>query len=95
MPLPEEIVRGLPDAVINELAIYEDRAIRAEQALAVKTEQVAGMQRELHKARDEVDAMAALANELKTAAADLATTAQVEMVSIEEQLRRLLVLQAS
>jgi len=95
MPLPEELVRGLPDAVVNELAIYEDRAIRAEEALKVKTEQVAGMQAQLVKARDEVDAMTALASELKTAAVDLATQAQLESASIEEQLRRLLVLQAS
>ena len=95
MPLPEHITRYLSDEVINELAILEDRALRAEQALAVKSRQLLDMQNEMSKLRDEVDSMASLAQELQIAAQGLASKAEDEAASIEEQLRRLLVLQAS
>jgi len=93
--IPADILQDLPERVVNELAILEDRAIRAETSLARREERVHDLVIEVNKLRTEMMEMTDLAQGLQEAAQNLAIAAEAESTKIEGQLRRLLVLQAS
>jgi hypothetical protein len=95
MPLPRELTDRLAAEVVNELAILEDRAIRAEGALERSRERAVELEGQVASMRDEVDLLRTLAEELQQATKTLVEEAARQHVNIEKELRRLLVLQAS
>jgi hypothetical protein len=88
MPLPENVLYGLPSQVVNELAILEDRALRAEGQLANSVRRVTEMEDEISKLRDEIALLFQLGVEVQEAAQRLAAC------NVEQRLRRFLVVQA-
>jgi predicted nuclease with TOPRIM domain len=80
MPISDKLVRELPQEVINELAILEDRAIRAEGKVGHQAERIDELQ-------DEVTTLREIRDEL----VELAQTLQG---TIEHKLRHVLVVQA-
>jgi hypothetical protein len=87
VPVSEKLLRELPIEVVNELAILEDRAIRAEQR-AGRLEQ---RNDELLTQVTQLRAALATVTEL---ASELQSRAIVDAGHIEDALRRVLVIQA-
>lgn len=87
MPISDKLVRELPTEVINELAILEDRALRAEEKAGRQAERITELQDEVGDLRDQVQTLAGLASELLNRAAG-------DVRMIEDALRRVLVVQA-
>jgi hypothetical protein len=94
MPLSDETINALPQNVINEMAILEDRALRAEGQLTHKTRQLAALTDEVAKLRGEVGLLLDLAAALQEFAQTIADSASVEARRVEQELRHFLVVQA-
>jgi hypothetical protein len=94
MPLSDETINELPQNVINEMAILEDRALCAEGQLIQKTRRLAELTDEVAKLRGEIGLLLDLATTLQEFAQAIAETARIEAARVEEQLRHFLVVQA-
>jgi hypothetical protein len=94
MPLPDNLIAALPHEVLNELAILEDRALRAESQLATRTAHLTELELEIGKLRGEVGLLLQLATETQEFAQEIAEGAKVEAGRVEAQLRKFLVVQA-
>lgn len=94
MPLNADQVKALPEEVLNELAILEDRALRAEQQLDVERSRARELRDEVAVLREVVDDSRALAEELMEHAQQLARQAADEAESVEAHLAHLLATQA-
>lgn len=93
MSLDYEIVKDLPERVINELAVLEDRARRAEIALRRERRRVAELRDEVALLRTVVTEVQALAAELQERAQQIASDATEAAAAVEGRLRHLLVVQ--
>jgi hypothetical protein len=94
MPLGEQWIRDLPVEVINELAILEDRALRAEDAARRERSRTKELHDEVALLRECIGEVEALAQELQTHAERLAREAKLDAQAIEGRLRHLLVMRA-
>lgn len=87
MPISDKLARELPREVINELAILEDRALRAEEKANHQAERITELQ-------DEVETLREIREELTELARDLLNRAAGDVRVIEDKLRRVLVVGA-
>jgi SMC interacting uncharacterized protein involved in chromosome segregation len=94
MPLPENLIEGLPREAVNELAILEDRALRAEGQLSNSVRRMGEMEDEIAKLRSEVEMMLGLCHELEEFTERMSEAAHSEAAKVEQALRRFLVVQA-
>jgi ABC-type phosphate transport system ATPase subunit len=94
MPLSDDTIVSLSQEALNELAILEDRALRAEGQYAAASRKLTELQAEITKLREEVGMLLQLSTELQEFAQGMADDARIEAGRVEEQLRRFLVVQA-
>lgn len=94
MPLDWDILRGLPKEVVNELAILEDRALRAESMLEHYTARTHDLQQEVGLLRTALTSLEDVAKDLLGRATELAERAQEDQEHIEQALRDVIVQQA-
>lgn len=87
MPISDKLARELPQEVVNELAILEDRAIRAEGKTGHQAERILELQEEIEKLRVTREELIEMAN-------DLMNRATADVHAIEDKLRHILALQA-
>lgn len=84
----------LPDKVLNEFAILEDRAQRAERQLERERRRVLELRDEVTVLRELVSEIEHLAKQLQERAQTVAREATEDATAIENRLRHLLVMQA-
>lgn len=94
MPLGADLIAELPEPVLNELAILEDRAIRAERLLDNMRDRNRELRAEAIHLRDVIGEVELLAQEFQKRAQRLAGEAEQDAQAVEKRLRHLLVLQA-
>lgn len=90
----EKLLADLPEQVVNELAILEDRALRAEQHADRISGRVAELQNENGMLRAALDELRGLAYLLKARAEQTSEQAAGDAEAIEEALRHALVVMA-
>ena len=88
------LLEGLPDQVVNELAILEDRALRAEQRANQLDDRLTELRTENGTLRNALDELRGLAYQLKTRAEENAAEATGAVEAIEDSLRHVLVVLA-
>jgi predicted nuclease with TOPRIM domain len=89
-----KLIAEMPPEIVAELAILEDRAIRAEGKVARQAEQIERLQSEVAWLREALQELQELAQGLQTRAGEVAEAAAADARSIEDKLRHLLVIQA-